>query len=116
MGRLVVITSGKGGAGKTSVTAGIGAALVARARRVLLVDACAGARCLDMYTGLAGEVLYDLGDVLTGRCTPSMAIHTVGSGLDLLAGPQRQEDFCDKGQIASLYQVLTQHYDFVLVD
>ena len=65
MGIVTVITSGKGGVGKSTVTAGLGAALERRGRRVLLIDMDAGLRSLDFMLGVSCDLVYDLSDVVT---------------------------------------------------
>ena len=68
MGSVIVITSGKGGTGKTSLTAGIGAALAGLGRRVLCLDADVGLRNLDIALGMADAALMDFSDVMAGQC------------------------------------------------
>ena len=68
MGSVIVITSGKGGTGKTSVTAGIGAALALLGQKVLCVDADVGLRNLDIALGMADAALMDFSDVMAGQC------------------------------------------------
>lgn len=71
MGIVTVITSGKGGVGKSTVAAGLGAALERRGRRVLLIDMDAGLRSLGFYAGgILRTWFYDLSDVVTGNCEP----------------------------------------------
>ena len=65
MGIVTVITSGKGGVGKSAVAAGLGAALARRGRRVLLIDMDAGLRSLDYMLGTSCDLVYDLSDVMT---------------------------------------------------
>ena len=65
MGIVTVITSGKGGVGKSTVAAGLGAALERRGRRVLLIDMDAGLRSLDFMLGVSCDLVYDLSDVVT---------------------------------------------------
>ncbi|MEJ2706694.1 MAG: septum site-determining protein MinD [Anaerolineales bacterium] len=67
-GKVVTITSGKGGVGKTTATANIGAALAAEGQRVVCIDADIGLRNLDVVLGLENRIVYDLVDVIEGRC------------------------------------------------
>ena len=64
MGKIIVITSGKGGVGKTTVTANLGVALSLSGKRVLLIDTDTGLRNLDMVLGFEDEALYDVIDVV----------------------------------------------------
>lgn len=74
MARKIVITSGKGGVGKTTVTANLGIQLASRGYKVALVDADIGLNNLDVVMGVENKVSYDLADVLEGRCKISQAL------------------------------------------
>ena len=69
MGTAIVITSGKGGTGKTAMTCGIGSALAKSGKRVLCLDMDVGLRNLDLALGMTDCALMDFTDVLFGRCT-----------------------------------------------
>ena len=73
MGTAIVITSGKGGTGKTSMTGGIAAALALMGRTVLCIDMDIGLRNLDIALGLNDRALMDFSDVALGRCSLSRA-------------------------------------------
>lgn len=75
MARTIFITSGKGGAGKSTVTALVGAALAQQGQRVLLLELDVALRSLDIMLGLDKTIVYDLSDILTGRCPPIKAIY-----------------------------------------
>ena len=68
MGEVIVITSGKGGVGKTTTTANLGAALALAGKRVALVDTDIGLRNLDVVMGLENRIVYDLVDVVEQKC------------------------------------------------
>ena len=68
MSTIIAIASGKGGVGKTLVTASLAIALQRRGHSVLAVDADMGLRNLDLMFGMQDDVLYDIGDVIKGRC------------------------------------------------
>lgn len=74
MARKIVVTSGKGGVGKTTICANLGLALARRNLRVLLVDLDIGLNNLDVVTGVENKVVYDLVDVVEGRCRPQQAL------------------------------------------
>ena len=74
MGKVIVITSGKGGVGKTTTTANIGAGLAQKGHRVVLVDADIGLRNLDVVLGLENRIVYDLVDVTEKRCDIKQAL------------------------------------------
>lgn len=69
MGTVIVITSGKGGTGKTSLTGGAASCLAALGRRVLCIDLDIGLRNLDISLGMTDRALMDFTDVLSGRCS-----------------------------------------------
>lgn len=90
MGEAILVTSGKGGVGKTTFTSNIGAALAKRGKKVLLVDANFGLRNLDIALGMAQNVIYDLYDVTEGKCEEQKAIipHFHYPNLYLIGAPQ----------------------------
>ena len=94
MGIATVITSGKGGVGKSTLAVGLGRALAQRGRRVLLVDCDAGLRSLDRMTGTEENLVFDIADVVFARCSPAEAIYPCGGaeGLFLLPAPSLGED------------------------
>ena len=73
-GKTLVVTSGKGGVGKTTVTVNVGAALAKEGMNVLLIDADLGLRNLDLMMGLENRIVYDIVDVLEGRCRLRQAV------------------------------------------
>jgi len=66
--RVIVVTSGKGGVGKTTTTANIGAGLADKGHKVLLIDTDIGLRNLDVVMGLENRIVYDIVDVIEGKC------------------------------------------------
>lgn len=70
----ILVTSSKGGIGKTTLSAGLALAFTERGKRVLLCDCDLGGRCLDMFLGITDKVLFDIGDVAAGRCPAADAI------------------------------------------
>ena len=76
MGEAIVITSGKGGVGKTTTTANIGTALALQGKKVCLVDTDIGLRNLDVVMGLENRIIYDLVDVAEGKCRLSQTLIT----------------------------------------
>jgi septum site-determining protein MinD len=119
MGKAIVITSGKGGVGKTTTTANIGAALAALGKQVALVDADIGLRNLDLFMGLENRVVYHLVDVVEGRANWKKAIirDKRFDNLVLLPSAQvRDKDSVTPEQMKQLVEELKQEFDFVLLD
>ena len=113
--RKIVVTSGKGGVGKTTVTASLGRKLADMGYRVVLADADVGLNNLDVVTGVDSRVVYDIGDVLSGKCrifqalvpdheSTAKILPSAGSGENMSAQAFR-------GVIDSLSD-----FDFVLID
>ncbi|MCP4426477.1 MAG: AAA family ATPase, partial [Chloroflexi bacterium] len=67
-GKVITVTSGKGGVGKTTLTANIAAALARSGKKVVAIDADIGLRNLDVVMGLENRIVYDLVDIIEGRC------------------------------------------------
>lgn len=118
MGAITVITSGKGGVGKSTVTAGLGLALANRKRRVLLIDGDAGLGCLDHMLGVAEQQAFDLADVVSGRVEPAGAVYACpfAQGLFLLPAPVSQDDVVSPDIMKQLVQVFSRYYDHILID
>lgn len=117
MGAVTVITSGKGGVGKSTVCAGLGRALAQRGRRVLLIDGDAGLRCLDRMLSLDTKVMFDISDVVSGSCEPIRAIYESGvPGLFLLPAPYWEEKTVSPSLMRQLVPILSRYYDHVLID
>ncbi len=118
-GRAIVVTSGKGGVGKTTTTANLGAALGAAGAKVVLVDADVGLRNLDIVLGLEARVRHHVLDVLEGVSTLDDALVTDKRvpSLRLLAAAQtREKDDVDTAAFAALISSLRERFDYVLID
>ena len=118
MSRVTVSASGKGGVGKSTVAVHMSRILAAQEKRVLVVDADAGLRSIDMMLGISDAVAYDLGDVLKARCTPAQALCRVpGAGnLFAVAAPQVCEETGSPGGLRKLLHGYARYFDYVFVD
>ena len=119
MGRAIVITSGKGGVGKTTSTANIGAALAQQGHSVVLVDADIGLRNLDVVMGLESRIVYHVVDVIKGKCTAQKALIKDRRVENLFLLPSSQTDEKDAigpGEMRELVLELKRTHDFVLID
>ncbi|MBN6887871.1 septum site-determining protein MinD [Cytobacillus horneckiae] len=120
MGEAIVITSGKGGVGKTTTSANIGTALALQGKRVCLVDTDIGLRNLDVVMGLENRIIYDLVDVLEGRCKVQQALVKDKRFDDLLyllpAAQTSDKNAVSAEQMKTLIDQLKQDYDYIIID
>jgi len=119
MGKVIVVTSGKGGVGKSTTVANLGTALAAKDKKVLLVDADIGLRNLDILLGIDDKVVYDFVDVLEGRCRLAQAIikDKKYPELYVLAASQtKDKNQVTPEQMVKLCTELRKSYDFVIID
>jgi septum site-determining protein MinD len=118
-GNVITVTSGKGGVGKTTTTANLAVSLALAGKRVIVVDADIGLRNLDLVMGLENRILYDVVDVVEGRCQLDQALvrDTRVDSLYLLAAAQTR-DKADVGiqQMVSVCKSLTHMADYVIID
>jgi septum site-determining protein MinD len=118
-GKVITITSGKGGVGKTTTTANLGTALAALGKKVAVVDADIGLRNLDVVLGLENRIVYDLVDVIEGRARLKQALirDKRFPELSLLPAAQtRDKNAVNPEQMTDLSQQLAQDFDFVIID
>ncbi len=118
-GRVLTITSGKGGVGKTTTTANLGVALARRGKRVICLDADIGLRNLDVVLGLENRIVYDLVDVVEGHARLRQALIKDKRlpELQLLPAAQtRDKSAVKESQMVRLCDELRKDFDFVLID
>ncbi len=119
MGEVIVITSGKGGVGKTTTTANIGTGLAASGLKVVLVDTDIGLRNLDVVLGLENRIVYDIVDVTHGNCRLKQALikDKRFEGLHLLPAAQtKDKTSVTPDQIRELCAQLKKEFDYVIID
>jgi len=119
MGEVIVITSGKGGVGKTTTTANIGTALSLSGKKVAVVDADIGLRNLDVVMGLENRIVYDIVDVVEGTCRLKQALikDKRFEGLYLLPAAQtRDKTAVSPEQMKELTDKLKESFDYVIID
>lgn len=118
-GRVIVVTSGKGGVGKTTSTANIGSALAKNGAKVAMIDTDLGLRNLDLLMGLENRIVYTLVDVVEERCklTQALVKDKKNPNLVLLAAAQTRDKSAVTGeQMKEICDKLKETYDFILVD
>jgi septum site-determining protein MinD len=117
--RVITITSGKGGVGKTTTTANLGTALAMEGKKVAVVDADIGLRNLDAVMGLENRIVYDLVDVVEGQCRLPQALikdKRLPELYLLPAAQTRDKNAVNSVQMEQLCQQLRQEFDFVVID
>ncbi len=117
--KVVTITSGKGGVGKTTTTANLGVALARMDQKVVLIDADIGLRNLDIVMGLENRIVYDLVDIVEGRCKLRQALikHKMFPDLYLIPAAQtRDKTAVSPADMIQLTDQLRQEMDFILID
>ncbi len=118
-GRVLVITSGKGGVGKTTTTANIGTALAKAGNKVVLIDTDLGLRNLDLLLGLENRIVYTIVDVVEERCKLKQALvkDKKNPNLCLLAAAQTRDKTAISGeQLKNICDELKEEHDFIVVD
>ncbi|HRW09643.1 MAG TPA: septum site-determining protein MinD [Caldilineaceae bacterium] len=118
-GKIVTVTSGKGGVGKTTTTSNLAVALALAGKKVVAVDADIGLRNLDLVMGLESRIMYDLVDVVEGRCDLQQALvrDERAKYLALLPAAQtRDKSEVSIRQMLALCDALRQQFDYVLID
>ena len=119
MGEVIVVTSGKGGVGKTTTTANVGVALALTGKKIVMIDTDIGLRNLDIIMGLENRIVYDLVDVVENKCTYTKALvkdrHTDGLYL-LPAAQSRDKSAVTTTQMKHLVRQLKEEFDYILID
>ena len=119
MGEVIVITSGKGGVGKTTTTANIGAGLSTFDKKVVVIDTDLGLRNLDVVMGLENLVVYNLVDFIEGSCRLKQALirDKRYENLYLLPSAQtKDKSAISPGQMKKLTSELKEEFDYILLD
>jgi len=117
--RIIVITSGKGGVGKTTTTANLAAALAKTGRKVVAIDGDVGLRNLDVIMGLENRIVYTLVDVVEGTCRLNQALIKDKRMNNLYMIPtaqSRTKDAVTAEQMTKICDQLRKDFDFVLID
>ena len=119
MSEVIVITSGKGGVGKTTTTANVGTGLAMLNKKVVMIDTDIGLRNLDVVLGLENRIVYNLVDVVEERCRIKQALikHKKYDNLYLLPSAQtRDKDSVTPEQMKKLVEELRSEFDYILLD
>ena len=116
--KVILVASGKGGTGKTSLTAGVGAALAQLGSKVLLIDGDCGLRNLDIVLGMSDRVVYSFADVAGGAVplADAMACHPDMKTLYLLTAPVALPALSERGMEQLAVQAEEAGFDYLLID
>lgn len=119
MGEVIVITSGKGGVGKTTTSANIGTGLAAQGKKVVLMDTDIGLRNLDVVLGLENRIVYDIVDIANGNCKlkQGMIKDKRFEDLHLIPAAQTKDKTAvTEDQMRGICNELKQEFDYIIVD
>ena len=117
MSEVIVITSGKGGVGKTTTTANIGTGLAQLNKKVVMIDTDIGLRNLDVVMGLENRIVYNLVDVIEGKCRIRQALIKDKRYPELCLLPSaqtRDKDAVTPEQMVALINELREEFDYIL--
>ena len=119
MSEVIVVTSGKGGVGKTTTTANLGTGLAAVGKKVVLIDTDIGLRNLDVVMGLENRIVYNLVDVVEGKCRIKQALirDKRYPGLYLMPSAQtRDKSAVNPSQMVRMVDTLREQFDYIILD
>lgn len=119
MGKIIITASGKGGTGKTTTTANLGAALALRGHLTAVVDMDMGLRNLDIVLGLESDIVYDISDVIEGTCSLDEAIirDRDFENLYFIPAPQtRGVSFIDDNSVQKVWEQIKSRFEYCVVD
>ena len=119
MSEVIVITSGKGGVGKTTTSANVGTGLAAMGKRVVLIDTDIGLRNLDVVMGLENRIVYNLVDVIEGKCRIKQALikDKRHPSLYLMPSAQTKDKTAVRPeQMIKLIHQLKEQFDYIILD
>lgn len=118
MSQVIVVASGKGGTGKTTVCAGLAVALAKDNKKVLIMDCDSGMRGMDMVLGISDKLVYDISDIVSGGCEYADAVYRVDPSLELycVAAPLYADDEVSPSLIGGFVKKARGEYDYILID
>ena len=118
MCEVIVIASGKGGTGKTTVCTSLAVALARAKNRVLIIDCDSGMRGVDLMLGISDRLVYDLADVISGACEYTEALYKADGDFELysIAAPLYADDEVSPSLIKKFTQDIREEFDYILID
>ncbi len=118
-GKIIVVTSGKGGVGKTTTVANLGTVLAKDKHSVVMIDADIGLRNLDVVMGLENRIVYNLVDIVEGKCRKEQAMirdRKLGNLFIIPAAQTREKDAVKPEEMVTLCNELAEEFDYVIID
>jgi len=117
MGKIMLVTSGKGGTGKSTVALNMALSLAKEGKKAVVLELDSGLRCLDLMLGI-DAIVYDLGDILSGRCDALSAVYKseLNENLSIIAAPSSSDQRLDAERFSVLCKYLARKFDFVILD
>lgn len=118
MSKVITITSGKGGTGKSTFAVGLAASLINRGNSVLMIDCDAGMRNLDILLGVSEQVVFDIADVVSGNCTIDSAVYKCpqDNKLYMIPAPHNADEVLSPTIFKKIVTVLKKRFNYVIVD
>ncbi len=119
MGEVITVTSGKGGVGKSTLSANLSVGLSEEGKKVVVIDFDIGLRNLDMILGLENRIVYDVIDVMEGRCNLSQALINDKKSKNLYFLPASQtsdKDVLDREKVRKLIEDLKKDFEYIVID
>lgn len=115
--KVIMVASGKGGTGKSTVSVMLGGRLAAHGKKVLLIELDSGLRSVDIISGVYGKTVYDIEDVLSGRCEGDKAVvqSPLYHGLSVISAPYEGGEV-KTGALRTLCAAMADYFDFILLD
>ncbi len=118
MDKVLVVTSGKGGTGKSTLATSIGIAFAKMDKKVLLIDCDCGMRGLDIMLGVSKNLVFDISDAVSGNCKTQHIIYPCPyiENLYLIPAPQSVEDEISGGILKKFIKNIESDYDYIIID
>lgn len=119
MGKVILVSSGKGGTGKTMFSVNLGALLAEKGYKTMLMDMEMGLRNMDLYLGMESRVVYNIMDVMSGICRIKKAMIKVGGFENLYfmaASPRRDDRDITPLHMEILCNKLKRYFDYIIID
>lgn len=118
MKEIIVVASGKGGTGKSTVTVGIGSSLADEGYKVLLIDCDSGMRGLDIMLGVTQNLVFDIADAVSGSCTVENTVYPCPNkkGLFLMPAPLNAYDEVAPQVLSQVVEGVADIFDYIIID